>query len=53
MAKGDVEPGKPAPSKQRVRYYRIRNHLKEKAAGLGAGGGQVQISPQALAAAEA
>lgn len=53
MAKDEADAGKPEPRKPRVRYYRLRNQLREKAAGLGAGGGSVQISAQALAAAEA
>lgn len=50
MASGERGAGR--PRKARVRYYRLRNHLKEKAAGLGGTGG-AQISAQALAAAEA
>lgn len=39
-------------SKISVRYYRFKNKLKEKTAGLG-GDGPVEISPEALAEAEA
>jgi HPt (histidine-containing phosphotransfer) domain-containing protein len=50
MASAEGAGGAP---RKRVRYYRLRNQLKEKAAGLGAAGGAAQISAQALAAAEA